>query len=194
MRSLLGSSGIARSIRTGGARLWRCLREGSRLFLREAKRRLLRDGTRDRPSVLRGLLAALILVLLAPTVHGGVPEAPLAVPRISHALAAPGIAHGMGDLAQAEAVGADWMSGIQRHLAAREYAAGPNAQGLQAPNRAHNLRTYFDATGIQIVDRTAASSPELLALRLASIGRGAQPLAVAPGEVWSAGARSWSGT
>ena len=164
MRILLRPSGITRSIRTGCAR----------------PRRFLRDGRWDRPSALRGLLAALILVFLAPTVHGGVREAPLV--GLS-------IAHGMGDLAQAQASGADWMGRIQRHLVAREYAAGPNARGLQAPNRAHNLRTYFDATGIQVVDRTAVSSPELLTLRLASIGRGAQSLAVDPGVVRSAGAR-----
>jgi len=162
MQSLLSSSGIARAIRTGCA----------------GPRRFLREGTRGRPSALRALLAALLLVLLAPTVHGGAPNAPLAVPRIAHEL---------GDLAQA--ADADWMSRIQRNLAAREYAAGPNARGLQAPNRAHNLRTYFDATGIQVVDRTAASSPELLTLRLASIGRGARSLAVGPGEVRSAGDR-----
>ena len=40
----------------------------------------------------------------------------------------------------------DWLAVAQRHIAEREYRASANALGLQAPNRAHNLRTYFDAS------------------------------------------------
>ncbi|MBW2541023.1 MAG: FG-GAP repeat protein [Deltaproteobacteria bacterium] len=123
---------------------------------------------------------ALVLAIPAATVHGSAPEAKRGVSVI-----APEI----GNSAQVLGADAAWMGRIQHHLAEREYAVGPNLHGLQAPNRAHNLRTYFDATGIQVVDRTAVSSPDLLALRLASIGRGAQSLPVAPGEVTSAGAR-----
>jgi hypothetical protein len=172
MRNHLGSAEFARSICTGIA--------SARHFSRATRRDISREGKRDWPNALCGLLVVLILAIPAPMVYGNVPEAPLG---------APGIAHGMGDLAQLQGAGADWMGRIQRHLAAREYAAGPNLRGLQAPNRAHNLRTYFDATGIQVVDRTAASSPDLLALRLAKIGRGAQWFPVGPGEVTSAGAR-----
>jgi len=32
-------------------------------------------------------------------------------------------------------------------ITAREYSASPNDDALQAPNRAHDLRTYFDPTG-----------------------------------------------
>jgi hypothetical protein len=172
MRNLLGSAEFVRSICAGIA--------SARHFLRATKRDFSREGQRDWPNALSGLLVALILVIPAPMVSGSVPEAPLGTP---------GMTHEMGDLTQEQGVGADWMGRIQHHLAAREYAAGANLHGLQAPNRAHNLRTYFDTTGIQVVDRTAVSSPDLLTLRLASIGRGSQALPVGPGEVTSAGAR-----
>ena len=74
-------------------------------------------------------------------------------------------------------------AGIQAHLAAREYRASQNGEGLQAPNRAHNLRTYFEPDGIRVVDRTAAGSPELLELKLSGVGRGDALAAVPAGTV-----------
>ncbi len=56
------------------------------------------------------------------------------------------------------------LAAVQRHIAEREYRASRNGHGLQAPNRRHNLRTYFGASGIRVHDRTAAGSPELLAI------------------------------
>jgi hypothetical protein len=35
-----------------------------------------------------------------------------------------------------------WLADARRELAEREYRASENGQGLQAPNRAHDLRTY----------------------------------------------------
>jgi hypothetical protein len=84
---------------------------------------------------------------------------------------------------------ASWLARAQQHLAEREYRASENGQGLQAPNRAHNLRTYFEPTGIRVVDRTAAGSPELLRLQLQAVGRGESLEPLPPGEVASAGAR-----
>jgi hypothetical protein len=78
---------------------------------------------------------------------------------------------------------------VQRQIAQREYQASANRNGLQAPNRAHNLRTYFASTGIRVHDRTQAGSPELLSLDLAAVGRGETPTRVEPGEVTSDGAR-----
>jgi len=74
-------------------------------------------------------------------------------------------------------------AGIEEALARREYEATRNARGLQAPNRAHNLRTYFEPAGIRVHDRTAAGSPELLRLTLAGVGRGGALAAVPAGEV-----------
>ena len=78
--------------------------------------------------------------------------------------------------------GADWLGQAQRHLVEREYRASENGEGLQAPNRAHNLRTYFEPTGIRVHDRTAGRSPELLRLSLAGVGRGDALAAATPGE------------
>jgi hypothetical protein len=81
------------------------------------------------------------------------------------------------------------LAAAQRHIAEREYRASANSQGLQAPNRVHNLRTYFEPSGIRVFDRTAGDSSELLALRLAGIGRGDALASVAPGTLTSEGAR-----
>ncbi len=78
---------------------------------------------------------------------------------------------------------------LQRQIEQREYRASANSNGLQAPNRAHNLRTYFKSTGIRVHDRTLAGSPELLSLDLAGVGRGETPNRVEPGVVTSDGAR-----
>ncbi len=72
---------------------------------------------------------------------------------------------------------------LEDAIAAREYEATENGQGLQAPNRANGLRTYFDSSGVRVVDRTAADSPELARLTLAGVGRGAALARVAPGEL-----------
>ena len=87
------------------------------------------------------------------------------------------------------ALAGDGLAAAQRHIAEREYRASSNSQGLQAPNRAHNLRTYFEPTGIRVHDRTRAGSPKLLALNLTGVGRGEALARVGPGEVTSNGAR-----
>ncbi len=66
-------------------------------------------------------------------------------------------------------LGGDGLAAMQRHIAEREYRASPNGQGLQAPNRRHNLRTYFGASGIRVHDRTAEGSPELMCLSLVGL-------------------------
>ena len=87
-------------------------------------------------------------------------------------------------------VSQDWWSSVQRGLAEAEYRVSENGQGLQAPNRAHNLRTYFDSTGIRVYDRTAAAgSPELFGLSLVGIGRGDALVPVSAGKVNHAGTR-----
>ncbi len=81
------------------------------------------------------------------------------------------------------------LASIERGLAAREYDASPVADGLQAPNRAQNLRTWFEPAGIRVHDRTADGSPELLRLTLAGVGRGPALAPVEPGAVRADGAR-----
>jgi len=77
---------------------------------------------------------------------------------------------------------ASWLAKAEQHIGQREYRASENGVGLQAPNRAHNLRTYFDVQGIRVHDRTAADSPELLRLSLTGVGRSGAITAAAPGE------------
>ena len=81
----------------------------------------------------------------------------------------------------------DHLARIESSLQRAEYHASQSRAGLQAPNRAQNLRTYFEATGIRVHDRTAAG--ELLSLSLTGMGRGDDLARLAPGEVSSQGAR-----
>ena len=76
----------------------------------------------------------------------------------------------------------------QHQIAAREYEASRSERGLQAPNRAHALRTYFTPAGIRVHERVEENT-ELLSLTLASVGRVDELVAVPVGEVSSAGAR-----
>ena len=77
----------------------------------------------------------------------------------------------------------DWWGSVQRGLAEGEYQVSKNGPGLQAPNRAHNLRTYFGPTGIRVHDRTAVGSPELASFSLVGMGRGDELAPVAAGTV-----------
>ncbi|HIG01849.1 MAG TPA: hypothetical protein EYQ66_11175, partial [Myxococcales bacterium] len=74
-------------------------------------------------------------------------------------------------------------------IATHEYRATRNPQGIQAPNRAHGLRTYFEGSGIRILDRRVSDRPPLLGLSLAGMGRGTGLSPVAPGTVTHRGAR-----
>ena len=87
---------------------------------------------------------------------------------VASGCARPELAHPAAPL---PAANGDWLARAQRQLAEREYQASANGEGLQAPNRAHNLRTYFEPTGIRVHDRTAAGSPELLR----AVARGRRP-------------------
>ncbi len=76
-----------------------------------------------------------------------------------------------------------------RQVAEQEYQARRARRGLQAPNRIHNLRAYFEPEGVRLHDRTAAGEPELMALRLARLGRPGSERPVPPGQVSSTGSR-----
>jgi hypothetical protein len=72
---------------------------------------------------------------------------------------------------------------VQRAIAAAEYQASETEGGLQAPNRAHGLRTWFAPTGIRIHDRRIAGRTGLAELSLVGIGRGSLLAPVAAGRV-----------
>lgn len=59
----------------------------------------------------------------------------------------------------AAATSLDWLPKIHQALAAKEYEASASSAGLQAPNRKHGLRTWFEPTGVRVHDRNAAGSP-----------------------------------
>ncbi|MFO0690003.1 MAG: integrin alpha [Myxococcota bacterium] len=65
----------------------------------------------------------------------------------------------------------DGMAEIRNHLLEREYWASSTPDGLQAPNRAHDLRTYFDARGVRVEDRNAPDRSPLVDLSLVRMGR-----------------------
>jgi len=75
-----------------------------------------------------------------------------------------------GTNAKSEGVATPWLARVQEHIAQREYNASGSRAGLQAPNRRHNLRTYFEPTGVRVHDRTASGNPVLAAMRLHTIG------------------------
>lgn len=81
----------------------------------------------------------------------------------------------------------DWQR-LQQQLIAREYKVRPSESGLQATNRVHNLRSYFAAEGIRVVDRTAEDSPVLLGIRWTGWGRG-ESLPVGAGALHDSGNR-----
>src|SRR5262245_18734575 len=78
---------------------------------------------------------------------------------------------------------------LLKSIAAREYEASFQDQKIQAPNRAQNLRTYFEPTGIRVQDRTAQGSPALISFELRTVGGGESSRHVPPGEVRFDGAR-----
>ena len=82
---------------------------------------------------------------------------------------------------------AAWWRRVQQGLAAAEYNPSRNKQGLQAPNRAHNLRTYFGPDGIKLRDRLA--DRPLIGLSLSAMGRGEALSPVATGTVAQSGKR-----
>ncbi|MDA1326073.1 MAG: PKD domain-containing protein, partial [Proteobacteria bacterium] len=95
-----------------------------------------------------------------------------------------------GSVSQAKlpkSASADWWQRVQRGLAEAEYNPSRNKQGLQAPNRAHNLRTYFGPDGIKLRDRKADRA--LVGLSLNAMGRGTALSPIAAGEVAQSGKR-----
>ena len=83
----------------------------------------------------------------------------------------------------------DRMARLRRNIAAYEYRASPNSHGLQAPNRAHNLRTYFETSGIRLHDRSNVGDTELAGLSLKQLGRGSELKQVNEGKVTYEGSR-----
>ncbi len=77
---------------------------------------------------------------------------------------------------------------IRSAIEAREYWVTPTSAGLQAPNRAQRMRSYFDASGLRVTDRESSRNP-LVGLSLTRIGRLGSIRSVPEGKVRHDGAR-----
>jgi len=76
---------------------------------------------------------------------------------------------------------ASFLVEAESQLAAREYWASKTDLGLQAPNRRHDMRTYFEPTGVRVHGRTTSEASELLKLSLVGLGRGETLAAIGAG-------------
>lgn len=88
----------------------------------------------------------------------------------------------------AQAAAATTPEHVVASIAAREYHASPQLDGLQAPNRVQGFRTWFRDDGIELVERTADAGP-LLSLRLARWGRPGRLQEAGEGSLVSIGER-----
>ncbi len=80
--------------------------------------------------------------------------------------------------AAVQSAGADesWFQSVCEQIERDEYQASVSDRGLQAPNRAHNLRTYFPDGGIEVVPRTPEDGGTWsLTWRTTGWGRGQSP-------------------
>src|ERR1051325_5132460 len=76
----------------------------------------------------------------------------------SHALPTRGSSASAFDARSAAAgASADWWTQVRGAIEREEYNASASAEGLQAPNRAQNLRSWFRSEGVELVPRTAES-------------------------------------
>jgi len=65
----------------------------------------------------------------------------------------------------------DWWTQVSRSLAEVEYRTSESAAGLQAPNRAQNLRTYFRDGSIELLPRESGASDWCWTWRTIAWGR-----------------------
>ena len=88
-------------------------------------------------------------------------------------------------------VSGDWWGRVQENLRKSEYqiSLGPasyrpeRGEVYQAPNRAHDLRLYFDERGVEVLDRSGEGAPTLLRLELSRWGRVGDWRAASPGRL-----------
>jgi hypothetical protein len=84
-----------------------------------------------------------------------------------------------------------WWEKVTADLQRAEYSASPTSAGLQAPNRAHNLRTLFGEHGFDIVPRSSPGDAPAwrFAWQTSAVGRSGRMLAVTPAPPQADGAR-----
>ncbi|HIG11875.1 MAG TPA: hypothetical protein EYQ59_09505, partial [Planctomycetes bacterium] len=94
-----------------------------------------------------------------------------------------------GEIELPDGVMRPWWSLMSSAIAEAEYHATLAEGRLQAPNRAHGLRTYFGPEGIGVAERSVPGGPILFHLSLSQIGRGEQQTPVGPGVLRAEGGR-----
>ncbi|HTO05441.1 MAG TPA: hypothetical protein VMR86_00140 [Myxococcota bacterium] len=109
--------------------------------------------------------------------------------RLARVTASLALASLAGRLPPTRPIDAGSLARLEQAIAAREYEATPNGDGLQAPNRVQGLRAYFDASGIRIANRLDPDGHALAALTLAGVGREDALAPVTRGELSHEGAR-----
>jgi hypothetical protein len=77
----------------------------------------------------------------------------------------------LGEVDLPTGVSADWWATVCESIEESEYHASRGEAGLQAPNRAQNLRTRFRDTGIEIVPRDRRSQDWIWTWKTATWGR-----------------------
>jgi FG-GAP repeat/FG-GAP-like repeat len=74
---------------------------------------------------------------------------------LDHAGGPPSPNRGVDPAVVLSGAGEGWWNAVTAQIAREEYSATSGAEGLQAPNRAHNLRTHFHERGIAISPRVS---------------------------------------
>lgn len=81
-----------------------------------------------------------------------------------------------------------WLESASGSIEALEYEASASDRGLQAPNRAQDLRTFFEPSGARIEPRNAPGET-LTAIRTTRFGRAGMFVDMSCGEIQSRGPR-----
>ena len=76
------------------------------------------------------------------------------------------------DGTQAEPESALDLAALGHSLTGREYRVSRTEKGLQAPNRRHNMRFYFEPDGVRIVRRVDPAELDLVTFSVTGFGRG----------------------
>jgi hypothetical protein len=135
---------------------------------------------RQSRSLLSLLLVLALLLGVMPTIRADPISTPIG----------PGSNPGPRTLEDPAGAPADWWETVQEDIRQSEYHVTWQSPthlsdleaAYQAPNRAHNLRTYFTPAGILVIPRTGDGGQWQMALRLASYSADGQHQAVADAE------------
>lgn len=82
---------------------------------------------------------------------------------------------------------ADWLCTVSSRIEAMEYSVSAAPHGLQAPNRAQDLRFFFSEAGIEVVPRRSEGGAWRWTWETVAFGRVGSPNGVASPELASAG-------